>query len=60
MLYFKQRLIRKLECTFPDAPKSIEASKCSREYPCTFTLLLTDACHSGRLHWILAFQPLLS
>ncbi|CDJ49824.1 hypothetical protein, conserved [Eimeria brunetti] len=27
MLYFKQRLIRKLECTFPDAPKYIEASR---------------------------------
>lgn len=28
MLYFRQRLIRKLECTFPDAPKSIDASLC--------------------------------
>ncbi|CDJ27166.1 uncharacterized protein EMH_0007800 [Eimeria mitis] len=27
LLYFKQRLIRKLECTFPDAPKYIEASR---------------------------------
>ncbi|CDI75731.1 hypothetical protein, conserved [Eimeria praecox] len=27
MLYFKQRLIRRLECTFPDAPKYIEASR---------------------------------
>lgn len=32
MLYFKQRLIRKLECTFPDAPKSIDASRCPREW----------------------------
>ncbi|KAL8448328.1 hypothetical protein Emed_003858 [Eimeria media] len=28
MLYFRQRLVRKLECTFPDAPKSIDASRC--------------------------------
>ncbi|KAL8433079.1 hypothetical protein Efla_006278 [Eimeria flavescens] len=27
LLYFKQRLIRKLECAFPDAPKSIDASR---------------------------------
>lgn len=32
MLYFRQRLIRKLECTFPDAPKSIDASLCPRRY----------------------------
>ncbi|OEH73713.1 hypothetical protein cyc_00668 [Cyclospora cayetanensis] len=27
LLYFKQRLIRKLECTFPDAPKYIDAAR---------------------------------
>lgn len=28
MLYFRQRLVRKLECTFPDVPKFIDASRC--------------------------------
>nr|AET50539.1 hypothetical protein [Eimeria tenella] len=28
MLYFRQRLIRKLECMFPDAPTYIDAARC--------------------------------
>lgn len=32
MLYFRQRLIRKLECMFPDAPTYIDAARCPREF----------------------------